>query len=527
MDKNKEHKISGESFHKRISKVWPATATGGVRVAFGIIWAISAALAWEPSFAQHYVGYLHNAVQGQPGWLVGWFNMWISIVTPHTMLFVWITRVIETVIALALLTGLARKSIYIVGIIFSLLIWSTAGGFGGPYTVGATNMGSALAYVLIFAALIGLDTRGGRSPYSLDYFIERRWPSWYRFAEWGGKTSLSRQPEILSWRFQIPAILGIILVLIFLIGGLHSSFNVKSPTPDAAAAAVEPLTLATDNSGGFHDASLPQLLNNGESVNIQMIAKDDTVTIANGVTYNAWTFNGSVPAPTIHVRQGQTVNITFTNEGNMMHGLDFHAAQVAPSLHFKDIRPGKTIQFSFVAEVPGAFMYHCSTAPVLMHIGNGMYGALIVDPARPLPPADKSYVLVQSEWYTRQISGNLMGQDYSKMLAEKPDEVVFNGVAFQYRDHPLQARVGERVRIYLVNAGPNLWTSFHVIGAIFDKVYPDGDQTHALSGVSTYTVGPGGGAVFDVIFKESGKYTFVDHDMAHMTIGAQGVFNVQ
>lgn len=519
--------MSGKSFNKRISKIWPATATGGLRAAFGIIWTISAALAWEPSFAQHYVGYLYNAVQGQPDWLVGWFNMWINIVAPHAMLFVWLTRIIETVIAITLLIGFARKTVYIVGIIFSLLIWSTAGGFGGPYTFGTTNMGSALAYVLIFAALIGLDTRGGRSPYSLDYFIERRWPSWCRFAEWGGKKALDREPAILPWRIQVPAIFGIIVILIFLIGGLHSSFNVKSPTPDAAASAVKPLTLATDNSGGYRDAHLPELLNDGKSVNIHMVASDDTVTIANDVKYNAWTFNGSVPAPTIHVRQGQTVHITLTNESNMMHGLDFHAAQIAPNLHFKDIQPGDSIQFSFVASVPGAFMYHCSTAPTLMHIGNGMYGALIVDPANPLPPADKSYILVQSEWYTRQISGNLMGQDYSKMLAESPDEVVFNGVAFQYRSHPLQAKAGERVRIYFVDAGPNLWTSLHVIGAIFDKVYPDGNQSHALSGVSTYTVGPGGGAVFDVIFQEPGKYTFVDHDMAHMTIGAQGVFEVQ
>ncbi len=526
MSKDQEKNMGG-TLHKRFSKVWPATATAGLRVAFGIVWAISAALVWEPGFAQHYVGYLHNAVQGQPNWLVGWFNSWISIVTPHAMLFVWLTRIIEAVIALALLTGLARKSIYIVGIIFSLLIWSTAGGFGGPYTIGATNMGAALAYVLIFAALIGLDTRGGRSPYSLDYFIERRWPSWYRFAEWEGEAALNHNPEKLSWRLQVPAILGIIVALIFLIGSLHSSFNVKSPTPEAAAAAVKPLNLATDVSGGYHDARLPQLPSAGKSVNIHMVARDDTVTIANDVKYSAWTFNGSVPAPVIHVRQGQTVNITFTNKGHMMHGLDFHAAQVAPNLHFKDVQPGKTIHFSFVAEVPGAFMYHCSTAPVLLHIGNGMYGALIVDPATPLPPADKNYVIVQSEWYTRQISGNLMGQDYSKMMAETPDEVVFNGVAFQYRDHPLPAKVGDRVRIYLVDAGPSLWTSFHIIGAIFDKVYPDGDQAHALSGVSTYTVGPGGGAVFDVIFKEAGKYTFVDHDMAHMTIGAQGVFDVQ
>src|SRR5699024_7631367 len=195
-------------FSNRFSETWPAVATSGLRVAFGIIWAISAALAWMSGFAQHYVGYLYNAVQGQPEWLTGWFNMWIGIVTSRAMLFVWLTRIVESLIALALLTGLARRTTYVVGIIFSLLIWSTAGGFGGPYTIGATNMGAALAYVLIFAALIGLDHREGRSPYSLDFFIEKRWPAWRRLAEWRSSHAPERKPQVLPWSAQVPAIVG-------------------------------------------------------------------------------------------------------------------------------------------------------------------------------------------------------------------------------------------------------------------------------------------------------------------------------
>jgi nitrite reductase (NO-forming) len=164
---------------------------------------------------------------------------------------------------------------------------------------------------------------------------------------------------------------------------------------------------------------------------------------------------------------------------------------------------------------------------VLLHIGNGMFGAIIVDPATPLPPAADSYVIVQSEWYTQQVSGHLMGPDFERMQEERPDEVVFNGSAFQYRDHPLLATAGERVRLYVVDAGPDLWSSFHVIGAIFDKVYPDGDAAHAQSGVSTYSVGPGAGAVFDLTLPEPGNYPFVDHDMAHATIGAIGVLQVR
>ena len=175
----------------------------------------------------------------------------------------------------------------------------------------------------------------------------------------------------------------------------------------------------------------------------------------------------------------------------------------------------------------GAFVYHCGTPPVLLHMGNGMYGAIIVEPATPLPPAAESYVIVQSEWYTQQIAGQLMGPSYEKMLAERPDEVVFNGVAFQYRDRPLTVGAGKRVRLYFVNAGPSLWSSFHVIGAIFNQVYPDGDPAHALTGVSTYTVGPGAGAIFDLVIPEAGKYAFVDHDFAHLMIGAQGILDVQ
>jgi len=176
--------------------------------------------------------------------------------------------------------------------------------------------------------------------------------------------------------------------------------------------------------------------------------------------------------------------------------------------------------------VPGAFIYHCGTPPVLQHIGNGMYGAIIVDPAQPLPPADVSYVLVQSEWYTAQAEGALMIGDYEKMLNGAPDEVVFNGVAFQYNDHPLPAKVGQRVRLYVVNAGPNLASAFHIIGGIFDAVYPDGEAAHALGGVSTYPISPGQGVVLDAIMQQPGKYPFVDHSMRDMAIGAAGLLSV-
>ncbi|MGH7076071.1 MAG: multicopper oxidase domain-containing protein [Stellaceae bacterium] len=510
------------------SKAWPPIATAALRVAFGVIWAVGAALTWSPDFAVHYVGYLHNAAQGQPGWLAGWFAMWIGLVTPHAMLFTWLTRIVESAIALALLTGFARKTLYVVGALFSLLVWSTAEGFGGPYTVGATNMGTAIAYVLIFIALIGIDNRGGRNPYSLDFLIERRWPRWRRVSEWSSDEALRQEPYALPWRLQVPAMLAVLVLVIFLIGGLHSTLNVKSPSPTAAAAAVTPLSLASSVPiARPRDARLPPLIGTGDSVDVHLVVTNRTVAIANGVNYRAWTYGGTVPGPILHVRQGQTVNVTLTNHGTMEHSIDFHAAQTAPNLHYIDIQPGKSLKFSFVARVPGAFIYHCETQPILLHVANGMYGVMVVDPRKPLPPAAESYVIEQSEWYTQQVSGHLMGPDYEKMLEERPDEVVFNGVAFQYREHPLVATAGKRIRIYFVDAGPNLWSSLHVIGSIFDKVYPDGDAAHALSDVSTYTVGPGAGAILDLVIPKPGKYTFVDHDMAHLMKGAVGILDVR
>ncbi len=517
-----------ESQTGSVAKTWPAVAAAGLRVAFGVVWAVGAALTWSPDFAVHYVGYLHNAAQGQPSWLAGWFAMWIALVTPHAVIFTWLTRIIETTIALALLTGFARKILYIVGGLFSLLIWSTAEGFGGPYTVGATNMGTAISYVLIFVALIAINSRSGRSPYSLDFFIERRWPRWRRFAEWGAPDTLVMEPEHLPWRIQIFAMLGVLALLVMLIGGLHSTLNVRSPSPGAAAAAVSPLSLASqDPIAKARDAHLPPLIGTGASVDVHLVVTDESVTIANGVEYQAWTYNGTVPGPIIHVRQGQTVNVTLTNHGMMKHSIDFHAAETEPNLNYIDIDPNKSLKFSFVANVPGAFIYHCETQPILLHVGNGMYGVLVVDPATPLPPANESFVIAQSEWYTQQASGHLMTANYDRMLAERPDEVVFNGVAYQYRDRPLVAIAGDRIRIYFVDVGPNLWTSFHVIGSMFNKVYPDGDAAHALTNVSTYSVGPGAGAIFDLLIPKPGKYAFVDHDMAHIMVGALGIIEVR
>jgi len=504
---------------------WPALSTAALRVAFGIIWIVNAAFTWLPSFSANYAGYLRNAAEGQPAWSAWWFDTWIAIVEPNATLFLWLTRLATTALALALLFGFARRTVYVIGALYSLLIWSTAGGFGGPYTIGASNTGVGIIYLLIFAVLIAINHRGGTSPYSLDYFIELKWPAWSWVAEWRERR-LSDAPRV-GWWAQTGILAGVAAVVFFLVAGLQSSLNVKAPTPAAAAAAVSPLQLMSKEPvKKAYDATLPPLSKDKEVV-LNIDITDEAVEIASGVKYQAWPYGGTVPGPILHVKQGQMVKVVLANKASMHHSIDFHSAFTPPNTSFADINPGEQIEFTFEAKVPGTFVYHCGTPPVLLHMANGMYGAIIVDPIDdPRPRADKEYVLVQSEWYTQQVSGNLMGPDFAKMQKIQPDIVAFNGVAFQYQDHPLTAEPNERVRLYVVNAGPSLWSAFHVIGAIFDKVYPDGNPKHALNGVSTYSVGPGEGIVFDVVIPDVGNYVFVDHSFAHLEKGAAGSLRI-
>ncbi|HKU63381.1 MAG TPA: multicopper oxidase domain-containing protein [Gemmatimonadales bacterium] len=257
---------------------------------------------------------------------------------------------------------------------------------------------------------------------------------------------------------------------------------------------------------------------------IRLEMEHASVTIAPGVTYAAWTFEGTVPGPALHVRQGDTVDFTVVNSANIPHSMDFHAAEIAPSKYYTNVMPGDSLHYRFVARVPGAFMYHCGTAPVAMHIANGMYGALIVDPARPRPQA-KEFVLVQSEFYLTgkaDQNGN-QSLDWQKLLSQAPDHIVFNGRASQYAAHPIEVRPNELVRLYLVNAGPNRISSFHVVGGIFERVFEDGTQANPLIGVQTVNVPVGGGAIFEVRLHEPGDYPFVTHAFADATKGGVGV----
>ena len=278
-----------------------------------------------------------------------------------------------------------------------------------------------------------------------------------------------------------------------------------------------------------YDAALP-VASAGDVVKVQMTLKDMVVEVAPGVKFRTWSFDGTgAPGPVVHVREGQTVEMTLTNGGAIPHSIDFHAARIAPNVAFKDVQPGDSFTFRFKADDPGVYMYHCGTKPVLAHIANGMYGAIVVTPtAKPLPKADKQYVLVASEWY---LNGDGIKEpaslDMSKARAMMPDWTTFNGYANQYVTHPLTAKPGETVRFWVVAAGPTLDTDFHVVGTIFDRAWPNADMTSdPQQGVQTVLVPAGGGGVFDVKIDEPGLYPFVSHAFAHVDLGQVGLLKV-
>jgi nitrite reductase (NO-forming) len=264
----------------------------------------------------------------------------------------------------------------------------------------------------------------------------------------------------------------------------------------------------------------------GAVANVRLNIEHSKVSIAPGIRYEAWTFGGTVPAPVIHVRLGQLVRVTLHNSSPMPHSVDFHAALVAPNVAFSDVMPGASKSFAFRAMTPGVFMYHCGTAPAFMHIANGMYGAIIVEPPN-MPRADRQYVLVSGEWYLNNAGlGQAASLDMTKALNMTPDWVTWNGYAAQYKTHPLTAAPGETVRFWVVDAGPSLNTDFHVVGSILSRAWINADLVDAPQrDIQTAVVPAGGGGVFDITARR-GIYPFVSHSFASVQMGEVGLLNV-
>jgi nitrite reductase (NO-forming) len=230
-------------------------------------------------------------------------------------------------------------------------------------------------------------------------------------------------------------------------------------------------------------------------------------------------FAGQVPAPTLRVTEGDTVRFTLTNRGAIPHSIDFHAARTPWDKNYKTIAAGMSFSFEWTAADPGVFMYHCGAPPVIMHIGDGMFGVVIVDPKDGRAIA-REYVLVQNEYYGA-------GGDIDAMLNKQPDVVAINGQAFRYQKAPLPVTAGELLRLFLMNAGPNNVWPFHIIGALIDHYEQDGNPANAQGLHQSVEVLPGGGALVELRIPEAGMYPFVTHKMNDMEKGAMGLFDVR
>lgn len=265
-------------------------------------------------------------------------------------------------------------------------------------------------------------------------------------------------------------------------------------------------------------------------INLEVVEK--VMPISEGVDYTFWTFGGSVPGSFIRVRQGDQVEFHLQNhpDNKMPHNIDLHAVTgpgggAASSF----TAPGHESQFSFQALNPGLYVYHCATAPVGMHVANGMYGLILIEPPEGLPPVDREYYVMQGDWYTvgKYREKGLQPFDMQKAIEENATYVVFNGAeGALVGDNALQAKVGERIRLFIGNGGPNLVSSFHVIGEIFDKVYFEGGDRFQTN-VQTTLIPAGGSAIVEYVVEAPGTYVLVDHSIFRaFNKGAVGMMKV-
>jgi nitrite reductase (NO-forming) len=334
--------------------------------------------------------------------------------------------------------------------------------------------------------------------------------------------------------------------------GMTGEVTVEAAAPDASgvpaveAATPEPSAPAgsSDDHGGPeptgtveadpnappyvpYDPTAPAPLP-GTTHDIDLVITERLMTVAPGFSQKVWTFGGTVPGPVIRVKVGDTIRVHLKNpETNQLsHSIDFHSSQVAWNDEMRSIAPGEELVYEWTADYAGVWMYHCGTAPVLHHIANGMYGMVIVEPAEGLPPVDKEFALVQSEWY---LGPQGTGSDLEKAMAAAPapDLVLFNGVADQYKDHPLGVETGERVRVFILNAGPSVDSSFHIVGTIFDTVRKEGVSLSPGDeggwGSQAMDLAPAQGGYVEFTTAEDGLYPIVTHAFNLVGRGALGL----
>ncbi len=307
--------------------------------------------------------------------------------------------------------------------------------------------------------------------------------------------------------------------------GMEGMFMVtaRAPAPEVAVASVQDITMSPASVPAPIDRSGPARV----VVDLETVELEGR--LADGTTYQYWTFNRTVPGPMLRVRVGDTVEVRLKNDADatMIHSVDFHAATgPGGGAAHTQTDPGDTKTVEFKALVPGLYVYHCATPMVAHHIANGMYGLILVEPEGGLPPVDHEFYVMQGEIYTQGRFGDKGSQEFSvdKLLDEDAEYVVFNGaVDALTAQHPMKVETGETVRIFFGVGGPNYTSSFHVIGEIFDRVYPFADVvSKPLEGVQTVTVPAGGASIVEFKVDVPGRYILVDHALSRLERGLIG-----
>ena len=328
--------------------------------------------------------------------------------------------------------------------------------------------------------------------------------------------------------------------------GMHGVIHVEGEAVhvEAAAVAAQPTTAPTAQPAAAdavsvvrNPADVPASVGDREptTVTVDLTAVEVTGVLADGTTYDYFTFNGTIPGPMLRVRVGDTVELNLTNEDGSLfpHSIDLHAVTgPGGGAVYTQTNPGDTTSFSFQAINPGLYVYHCATPSVAHHIANGMYGLILVEPEGGLPPVDREFYVMEGEVYTNEPFGTTghLTFNHEAMLDEDPEYYVLNGasMALTSDENALRANVGETVRIYFGVGGPNATSSFHVIGEIFDRVYSQASLTsEPLTDVQTTTVAPGGAVMVEFGVEVPGRYILVDHALSRLERGLAGFLYVE
>lgn len=307
--------------------------------------------------------------------------------------------------------------------------------------------------------------------------------------------------------------------------GMQGVISVNGQTPGSLRAHthVPELEIKPERVDPKAPAAMP-----GKVHAIELVADEKDMAVAKDAVQNLWTFNGRVPGPVIRVNLGDTVRVHLVNPATnkLAHSVDFHASQVAWNDEMTSINPGEDKVYEWRANYAGVWMYHCGSNPALHHIASGMYGMVIVEPAGGLPPVDHEFALVQSEFYVGQHGGTT---DLNKAASghPSPDYVVFNGVAMQYKDEPIPVDTGKKVRLFVLNAGPNEDSAFHIVGTIFNRVIKEGVELSPGNkghwGSQAVDLAPAQGAIIEFTTAEDGLYPIVTHAFNYVGKGALGL----